>query len=243
MRRIVLAVLLIAATATCASQDREEELRVPTGSDATSKKQDGSVANGSPAAPRPPANEPRYRDVTLPAGTVLPIALESHVASDTSRPEDAVKARLRQAVVIDGVTVLPTGSAVSGHVLRAERSGRVKGRARVAMRFDTVTPNGTDDRLEIQSAAITREARSTKKQDAVKIGGGAGAGALIGGIVGGKDGAAKGAAIGGGAGTAVVLGTRGEEIRLGPGHTMSVKLTQPLTVRVPIGKNSQQSGD
>ena len=75
-------------------------------------------------------------------------------------------------------------------------------------------------------------APATKGEDATKIGIGAGAGAVIGGIVGGKDGAAKGAVIGGGAGTGVVLATKGEEIRLGPGADVTTRLTAPLTVRV-----------
>jgi hypothetical protein len=57
---------------------------------------------------------------------------------------------------------------------------------------------------------------------------------VIGGILGGGDGAAKGAAIGGGAGTAAVLATRGQEVRLGAGTPVSVKLTAPLTVRVAV---------
>ncbi len=47
-------------------------------------------------------------------------------------------------------------------------------------------------------------------------------------------GAAKGAAIGGGAGTAVVLSTRGNDVRMGAGTPLSVKVTAPLTIRVPV---------
>ena len=42
------------------------------------------------------------------------------------------------------------------------------------------------------------------------------------------------AAIGGAAGTGVVLGTRGKEIRLEPGTPVSVRLSAPLTVRVRV---------
>jgi hypothetical protein len=60
------------------------------------------------------------------------------------------------------------------------------------------------------------------------------AGAVIGGIIGGGSGAAKGAAIGGGAGAGAVLATRGDEVRLPAGTVLSVKLTTPLTVRIPV---------
>ena len=51
--------------------------------------------------------------------------------------------------------------------------------------------------------------------------------------MGGKKGALIGAAAGGGAGTAVVVSTRGKEVRLGKGASMSLRLTQPLTIRIP----------
>jgi hypothetical protein len=84
----------------------------------------------------------------------------------------------------------------------------------------------------MRTDAVSRMAEATKKQDAAKIGGGAAGGAIIGGILGGGDGAAKGAAIGGAAGTGVVLGTRGKEVRVGAGTPLSVKLLQPVTLRV-----------
>jgi hypothetical protein len=180
------------------------------------------------------SREPAFREVTIPAGTVLPIELQSTVASDSSTVEDAVRARLRRAIVIDGVEALPAGSTLAGSVTEAKRSARVKGRARVGFRFHSIEPTGRDERLDIRTGVIAREAPGTKRQDAAKIGLPAGAGAVIGGIVGGGDGAAKGAAIGGGAGTGVVLSTRGKEIRFGPGADFSVKLLAPLTVRVPV---------
>ena len=39
---------------------------------------------------------PRYREVTVPAGTTLRLELTSAVASDSSKVEDAVRAELRQ---------------------------------------------------------------------------------------------------------------------------------------------------
>jgi hypothetical protein len=111
----------------------------------------------------------------------------------------------------------------------------VKGRAELAFRFNNLTISGSEEH-RIQTGTIAREAESTVKKDALKVGVGAGAGAIIGGIVGGGKGAAIGTAVGGGAGTASVLATKGKEVQLGPGATVSVKLTQPVTVRVPIGR-------
>jgi hypothetical protein len=197
-----------------------------------------SVPSEADQASRAPVAKPldpkiEYREITLPAGTVLPLELKSTVASDTSKVEDQVHAILRRSVTIDGVQVLPAGTAVLGHVTSAQRSAKVKGRASVAFRFNQIDLPGAGGREPISTGTVSRLAPATKKKDATKIGVGAGAGAVIGGIVGGGSGAAKGAAIGGGAGTAVVLSTRGQEVRLAPGTPVSARLTAPLTVRVP----------
>ena len=176
--------------------------------------------------------EPVYKEVTLPAGTTLRLDLRSAVASDTSKVEDAVRASLRQAVVVDGQTILPAGTELAGTVTDVARSGRVKGRARVAYRFSSLRHDS--ERYDITTATIAHEAEATKKEDAKKIALGAGAGAALGAILGGGSGAAKGAAIGGGAGTGAVLATRGDEVRREPGADVTTRLTAPLTVRVKI---------
>jgi hypothetical protein len=174
---------------------------------------------------------PEYREVTIPAGTVLPLRLTSSVGSDTSGMEDPVHAQLRRAIVVRGIGALPAGSAVSGYVTEAKRSAKVKGRARVGFRFNTVTARGESYR--VSTSSVVRQAPGTKKKDAAKIGIPAAAGAIIGGIADGKKGAAIGTAVGGGAGTGVVLATRGQEVRLGRGAAVSVRLLRPVTVLVP----------
>ena len=67
------------------------------------------------------------------------MAVGRSVASDSSSVEDPVRASVRQPVQLDGVDVLPAGTALSGVVTAAQRSGKVKGRAQLSIRFDTVT--------------------------------------------------------------------------------------------------------
>ena len=171
------------------------------------------------------------REVTLPAGTVLPVDLETAIGSDISRVEEPVQGRLRHSVSLNGVQVLPAGMAVNGFVTAAQRPGKVKGRGYIAVRFtelDTPGPGMT----EIHTAAIGHLAPATKGKDAVKIGAPAAAGAVIGSLVGGKGGAGAGALIGGGAGTGYVLATRGKDVRIAKGADLSVRLTAPVTVKV-----------
>ena len=190
-----------------------------------------SAATGAPAAAAP-ASATAVREATLPAGTRLQVVLDTGVGSDTSRVEEAVQGHLASPVVVHGDTVLAQGTRVGGVVTSAERSGKVKGRAHIAVRFDTITPRGDDDRYRIRTAAVQRTAASTKKKDAVKVGGGAAGGAIIGAIVGGKKGAAIGTAVGGGAGTAAVLSTRGDEVHLPKGSALTLRLSEPVTIRV-----------
>ena len=169
--------------------------------------------------------------LTIPAGTVLPIVLDSYVASDSSRIEDPVRAHVSRNVIVRGVTVIPAGSTLVGHVTSVQRSGRVKGRARIGFRFDRVSIRDANERIEIETSSVVRQAPATKRQDAAKIGIPAAGGAIVGAIAGGKKGAAIGAAAGGGAGSAVVLSTRGKEVRFGRGAAFSVRLLQPISVR------------
>jgi hypothetical protein len=156
------------------------------------------------------------------------VTLATPVASDASRVEDTVLGTLAEALVLDGVTVIPSGAELRGSVLQAVRSGRVKGKASVAFRFDQVTVRG--ERRAIRTARIAREAASSRSSDVKKGGIGAAAGAVVGGIAGGGKGAAIGAAVGG---TGAVLATRGNEVRLPAGTTVTTTVQAPLTVLVP----------
>jgi hypothetical protein len=178
------------------------------------------------------AAAPRVREVTIPAGTVLPIVLDTSVGSDTSRAEQSVSAHLSRPITFHGETVLAAGSRVGGVVTDAQPSGRVKGRAHVAVRFDSLSPRGEDERYDIRAASIGRTAASTRKKDALEIGAPAAGGAIIGALVGGKTGALVGTAVGGGAGTGVVLATKGKEVRLAKGTPLSLKLASPVTVKL-----------
>jgi hypothetical protein len=176
------------------------------------------------------AGERGVRTITLPAGTILPLTLDNTVASETSRVEDPVRAHLRRPLFVNGIEVLPAGTRVGGYVSEARRSARVKGRARVAVRFTSLSHEG--ERYTLRTSRIVREAPGTKKRDVTKVAVPAGAGALIGAIAGGKKGAAIGGAVGGGAGTGVVLSTRGKEVSIGRGAAVGVRLLQPLTIDV-----------
>jgi hypothetical protein len=169
--------------------------------------------------------------VTVPQGTAIPLELETPLSSETTQVEAPVRARVRQAVIVNGVVAIPTGATLSGVVTQVERAGRVQGRAQLAFVFNRLEADNVGE--DVSTAPIAYVADSTKGEDATKIGVGAVGGAIVGGILGGGSGAAKGAVIGGAAGTSVVLATRGDEVSLGKGTILAASLASPLTVRVP----------
>ena len=220
----------LATPSTAASAPNTSSGAVATGGRADAARP-AEVPGSAATAPAPEA-APVWREVTIPAGTSLRVVLDTGVSSETSRVEQPVTAHLSRAITVGGRTALPEGSRVTGVVTDATRSGKVKGNAHIAMRFDSLTPSGDDQRYDIRTASVGRTAASTKKEDALKIGAPAAGGAIIGAIVGGKKGAGIGTVVGGGAGTGVVLATRGKEVALGKGAVLTLKLSEPVTVRI-----------
>jgi hypothetical protein len=187
----------------------------------------------APAASAPAAAaRPRFREVSAPAGTELPLELTTALSTETAQVETPVTARLRRSVVVDGLTVFPAGAVFHGNVTEAERAGRVRGRSHLALRFTEVEIQGQRD--QARTNVVSFEGEATKSEDATKVGAGAGIGAVIGGIVGGGSGAAKGAAIGGAAGAGAVLATRGRDVELPVGTEVAATLSSPFEVRVEV---------
>ena len=170
-----------------------------------------------------------FREVTIPADTSLTVTLLTPVASDTSKVEDQVRGTLAKPVIVSGKTVVPAGAEVVGSVIEAKQSGRVKGRALIAFRFERLIVNGESH--QIRTARVAREAAPSTGDDVKKGGIGAGVGAIIGGVAGGGKGAVIGGVVGG---TGAVMATRGKEVRVAAGTTVTTRLQNSLKVLVPI---------
>lgn len=215
----------------------EQTLRVTSGrtSKAIPRDQVADIALINTDAPAPLPALAKFHEYTVPAGTALHARLDTSLGSDTNQVNDPVEATLTEAELVDGVEVLPSGSIVKGVVTTAESSGKVRGRASLAVKFRSITLAGRDETYGL-SSSIQHTAAATKGDDAKKIGIPAAGGAILGAILGGKKGALIGTAIGGGAGAVVVLTTSGPEVRYASGTVLSLSLDQPIDVRVPIRK-------
>jgi hypothetical protein len=179
-----------------------------------------------------PAERPARRasSVTVPAGTTLEVHLLETVSSQTSQVGDSVRARVSGSVHEDGVNAIPAGSEVIGVVSDAQALRRVGGRARLAIDFtELVLPDGQTVPI---SASYSQIGKSETAKDAATIGGATAAGAILGKQI-EKDrrGTVIGAIVGAAAGTAIATKTKGRQVTLPAGTSLSVSLQDSVTVR------------
>jgi hypothetical protein len=173
-------------------------------------------ANGGSGTSAPPA------EMTIPAGTHIRIITREDLGSKISQPGETFSATVSPSVVVQGVTLVRSGSPATGTVIDAKALGHVAGEANLALRLDTVRSDGRTYRVE--SSTVDRVERGKGKRTALLAGGGGGLGALIGGLAGGGKGALIGGLVGAGAGTAGGAATDNREIMI-PAET-------PLTFRL-----------
>ncbi len=182
-----------------------------------------------PAPPPPPA--PEFVDLTVPSDAVLGLQIERTVSSELARVEDKVDARVTRDVRVADRIAIPAGSTVRGSVSEVDRGGRMKGKARLAIRFHTIVlADGTE--LALKTDPVVREGQSPGGESAAKVGGAAIGGAILGAILGGGKGAAIGGAVGAGAGTAAAMTNDRNPATLAAGTTVTVRMQAPVTVTV-----------
>lgn len=182
----------------------------------------------------------------IPQGAHALLRLVNSVSTRTAREGDYVYLRTATPVVVNGQIVVPAESYVQGVVSHAQPSGRVKGRAELGIRIETLTlASGKVIQVAPHLASVDSEGSGQKVvtnenqvrqggnrgSDAARIATLSGTGAAIGGLA---DRSWKAAGIGAGAGGAVglasVLLTRGREVELRQGSTIDVVFDRPVSV-------------
>ena len=182
-----------------------------------------------PAPAAPPA--PEFVDLTVPSDAVLGLQIERTISSELARIEDRVDARVTRDVRVADRIAIPAGSTVRGSVTEVDRGGRMKGKARLAIKFHTIVlADGTQ--VPLKTDAVVREGQSPGGESAAKVGGAAIGGAILGAILGGGKGAAIGGAVGAGAGTAAAMSNDRNPATLAAGTTVTVRMQAPVTVTV-----------
>jgi hypothetical protein len=191
-----------------------------------------TTTSPTPSRPRPkptprPAPTPSNPGVTVPAGTSLSVTLDSDVSTKDKVVGDTFEATLAQEVSVDGRVIFPAGSKISGHVAEAQRPGKMSGKGKMVLSYDSISANGKSIALDVMGPAV--EGKSGTAGDATKVVGGAAVGAILGKVLGGK--AGTGAAIGAAAGGAAAMATRGPDPVIKAGAPVSLALDHAVTVK------------
>jgi hypothetical protein len=182
----------------------------------------------------PPVQEPpkpRFEEVTIKGDSVIGIRIDQALSSETSKVEDRVTAKVTRDVTVDGRTALAAGTRLEGVVTVVERGGKMRERAKLGIKFNTLVL-ADNMRVPIQTEAILREGESPTNEAGSKIGAGAIGGAIIGGLLGGKRGAIIGTTAGAAGGTAVVMSGGRNAAEIAGGASLTVRLTAPVTIAI-----------
>jgi hypothetical protein len=107
-----------------------------------------------------PAQEQNAQSASIPAGTIIPVSLNSTLRSDKSRSGDAITATVMQDVVVGSEKTLRKGSVVTGHVIEAIVPGNRSGESKISFQFDQVV-------LSNQNVSITTNLRAVASKHAV----------------------------------------------------------------------------
>jgi hypothetical protein len=148
---------------------------------------------------------PKNSAAAIPAGLLVHVRITEDLSSETAQPGDTFRGVLENPIEVNGKTVYPRGSTVTGRVRAVESSGRLHHPGVLELELIRVESGGKASILTTESWWL--KGKSHTKSNVTKIGGGAAAGAIIGAIAGGGKGAAIGAGVGAAAGTGVAAGT------------------------------------
>lgn len=203
------------------------------------------VLMGSPVALAAQQAEAQQveRTYVVETGTRVLLNLLNSVSTKTAAEGDRVYLATGFPVLVGGRMVVPPGSYVAGTVTSVKRAGKMKGRAELYVRFDSLTlPNGVtrdfrsrpgsldgSNRGELDRTEGKIKGDSDKIGDTTKVGTGAGWGAMVGGISSGAKGAGIGAAAGAAAGLIGVMMSRGPDAMLERGTTLEMVLDRDLS--------------
>lgn len=173
----------------------------------------------------------------IPNGTQLTATLQNRISTRASQIGD----RFTMEVTSPSQY---RGAIIEGRLAEVESSGRVSGRANIALEFDTLrmgnrtytfagiidsarAANG--DSVNLSNEGAVRDSNQTKKT-VTRAGIGAALGALIGAVAGGGSGAAIGAGVGAGAGAGTVLIQGRDNLDLEQGSTFQITASAPQNV-------------
>ena len=192
-------------------------------------------------APPPAPPQPVVREVTIPAGTTIPVRITETLDTKTAQSNDAFHGALAADLGVQGIIALRHGSPVVGRIVDARDAAHFKGSALLSLELTEVQRGG--QKIALVTQAYSKEGAGRGKNTAMKAGGGAALGAIVGAIAGGGKGAAIGSVAGAGAGTGINAVTRGEQVVIPSETLINFQLQSPVTLKVTIPPPGSESPD
>ena len=191
--------------------------------------------------PPPPPAAPVPHNITLPAGTAIPVRITQSLDSATTQTGDKFTGAIASDIIMDGMVVLAQGTPVTGRVDAAQDAGHYKGSSLLSISLSAIDRHG--ERIQVATDSFSKQGEGRGKNTAEKVGGGAAVGAILGGIFGGGKGAAIGAAAGGGVGAGANTITRGQQVQIPSETVVRFRLSDAIVIRVnPSGNSYGNSG-
>jgi hypothetical protein len=178
--------------------------------------------------------------ISLPEGTGMRLRLETPLSTHRSRVGDVFTARVTEAVLVNGQTMVPAGASVSGRVTKLTEPRRIAGKPTIGLLPDRIVmPNGNQFLI---TATVVDTARSSDTtvddegrihgpgrtgRDTIELAAGSGTGAVIGALAAGAKGLFLGGGIGLGAAAAYWLMKR-HSAELPAGTEITLELSRPV---------------
>jgi hypothetical protein len=181
-----------------------------------------------PSVSSRPLPAPAPAPVQLAAGTNLAIRMIDAVDSANASTGQTFRASMDEPVTVNGETVIPRGADVVVRLVDAKDSGKLTGRAELALALMSVTVNGRV--VNINTQTINRESDSRGAKTAKAVGVGAVLGTIVGAAAGGGKGAAVGAGAGAATGAGVEMATRGEHVKVPSEARLTFVLDSPVNL-------------
>jgi hypothetical protein len=187
----------------------------------------------------------------VPAGTALMVRLDTTLATFSNRVGDPFRAKITQAVMVNGSTLIPVGATVEGRVTKVTEPRRISGKPCIGLLPEAVImPTGERYFLDatltdtnIPGTDVTSEGQfkgtGHERRDQLEVGGGTAGGMLVGGLIGGGPGVLIGGAVGA-TSTTVHWLSKHRSATMPAGTQLTLELNRPMAMNPVVASGGSK---